>query len=64
MKRSKNRGQRIILWVLSLLMVSSMVLGLILTAIPQPKRPTPTPLPRITLIPMPTLTPTVTPTGS
>ena len=64
MKRSKSRGRRIIFWVLSLLMVLSMLLGLILTAIPQPKQPTPTPLPRITLIPMPTLTPTVTPTGS
>jgi hypothetical protein len=51
MKRSKNRGQRIILWVLSLLVVLSMVLALILTAIPQPKQPTPTPLPRVTLVP-------------
>ncbi len=66
MRRSRSKRRQIIFSALGLLVVTSMILGLVLTVIPQPRQPTPTltPLPRITLIPTPTLTPTVTPTGS
>jgi len=57
-RRSKSRRNRIILWVISLLVILSMGLSLAVTFVP-PRRVTPTPVPTYT--PFPTRTPTPTP---
>jgi len=51
----RRRGiSQLVLWVLSAIMVLSMILGLVFTVIPRPPQPTPPP-------PSPSPTPTVTP---
>ncbi|HEY71748.1 MAG TPA: hypothetical protein G4N99_00575 [Thermoflexia bacterium] len=61
MQRSQDRRTRIMLWILSLLVVTSMSLSLVGTLVP-PRRATPTPIP--TQTPFPTRTPTPTPAST
>jgi hypothetical protein len=58
-RRAKDRRTRIMLWIISVLVVTSMCLSLAITLVP-PRRVTPTPLPTFT--PFPTRTPTPTST--
>jgi predicted phosphodiesterase len=71
--RQKRSSSQRILWILSLFLVGSMVISLVIVALPGPPAATPTPLPTFTPIPHPTATaspipteplPTVTPTLS
>jgi len=66
-RRSRRRRQRIIIGIMGLIVILSMILGLVLTAVPEPKRPTPTPTmrhitPQPTSILMPQFTSMATPT--
>lgn len=58
MRRSKSQRTRITFWIITLLVVISMVLSLAVAFVP-PRRVTPTPIPTFT--PFPTRTPTPTP---
>ena len=60
MRRAKDRRTRIMLWVISLLVVTSMCLSLAITLVP-PRQVTPTPIPTFTPTPPPTKLPS-TPT--
>lgn len=69
---TKRKGQRRTtsqkaLWLMSLFLVSSMLISLIVVALPSPPEPTPAPLPTLTPAPLPTSapeqpTPTLSPT--
>ncbi len=59
-RQKQSRSQRI-LWFLSLLLVGSMVISLVLVALPGPPAPTPTAIPTLTPIPHPTSTATPPP---
>jgi len=59
-RRSRNRSQRIIIGIMGLIVILSMILGMVLTTAPKPRRPTPTPAVRL-ITPLPTLQPVVTP---
>lgn len=56
-KSQKRTTSQKVLWGLSMLIVSSMVISLILVALPQPASPTPTPWPTLTPRPPSTATP-------
>jgi 3',5'-cyclic AMP phosphodiesterase CpdA len=62
--RQKRSGSERILWILSLFLVGSMVISLVIVALPSAPAPTPTPYPTITPIPHPTATPSPVPTAS
>jgi len=55
-RRSRDRRTRIIFWIISLMVVTSMGLGMAVTF--TPPRITPTPTPTLTPVPPPTRTPT------
>ncbi|MDY7078531.1 MAG: hypothetical protein SXV54_16570 [Chloroflexota bacterium] len=59
MRRARDRRTRITLWIISLMVITSMCLSLAVTLVP-PRQITPTPMPTFT--PFPTRTPTPTPT--
>jgi predicted phosphodiesterase len=60
-KKSPRRSwSQIIFWLMSMVLVGSMVISLIVVALPGPPQPTPTPFP--TWTPFPTRTPTSSPT--
>jgi predicted phosphodiesterase len=63
-KRSskKQSGSQRVLWVLSLFLVASMIISLVIVALPSAPAPTPTPYPTFTPIPHPTATATPVPT--
>jgi predicted phosphodiesterase len=61
--RQKQSSSQRILWILSLFLVGSMVISLVIVALPGPPAATPTPLPTFTPIPHPTVTASPIPTG-
>jgi predicted phosphodiesterase len=60
--RQKRSGSERILWILSLFLVGSMVISLVIVALPSAPAPTPTPYPTFTPIPHPTATASPAPT--
>jgi predicted phosphodiesterase len=64
-RRGKGRsGSERILWILSLFLVASMVISLVIVALPSAPAPTPTPYPTFTPIPHPTATSSPIPTAT
>lgn len=61
-RKKRSRSQQI-LWLLSLLIVGSMVISLIIVALPTRPAPAPTPLPTFTPLSQPTFPPTPLPTS-
>ncbi len=59
--RQKRSKSQTLFWLMSLLLVASMVLSLIIVALPGPPEPTPTPWPTWTPPPQPTATPSPLP---
>jgi predicted phosphodiesterase len=60
-KRRKRSASQIIFWIMSAILAFSMIVSLIVVAIPGPATPAPTPLPTWTPAPLPTSTATPTP---
>jgi predicted phosphodiesterase len=63
-KRQKRSLSQTLFWLMSLVIVASMVISLIVVALPGPPAPTPTPWPTWTPLPRPTATATRTSTPS
>jgi predicted phosphodiesterase len=60
-KRQKRSFNQIVLYILSAFLAASMIVSLIIVALPGPPAPTPTSLPTWTALPPPTATPTPLP---
>lgn len=58
-KRRRQSTSEKIFWIMSLVIALSMVISLIIVALPEPPMPTPTPWPRLTLTPEPAATSTL-----
>lgn len=61
-RKPKRSTSQILFWLLSLIIVVSMVISLVIVALEPPPRPTPTLPPTLTPTPQPTLTPVPSPT--
>jgi predicted phosphodiesterase len=60
-KRQKQSASQKVLWLLSVIIVGSMVVSLVIVALPSPPAPTPLPEPTWTAVPLPTESPTAQP---